>query len=444
MSQSNQHIEVVPSNVTSDGTISFVNGQPVMQFIIGSQDRFIQGSSIRLTGNFGLLEDVGDLPDNADNLLMDNRIGIYSCVDQIVIKSQRTNQTIETIKNYGRFMKSYVASTQSPQDALSYVTAHSLANANQSAMETAITLNQNNLGKNPNPFCMPLPCGLFNSGSPIPLSDTWGLGGMIVEVHLSPDSNVLYNGDANAANIANAFYQFKNVTLCAELSTPGDDDLNKLRSMDGNTLEFNSISSYYSTFNSTNAIINFNLGLSRVLGVFCNIVPSTYINNRSQNGMQTIYPVGGSPDPSNDAPIKQVVFTRGGERLPLQYNIDTLKRGSGLSESADPQIYRNYINAVYSFVKNMRQQSCPANMRYGDATDSLGNGNDNLDIWGGKNVGVGVAFDTISGEGLNFQSVPFGIQMETALTDDQPQSLYMYVHSKQTLIFNQTGIQIVK
>ena len=121
-----------------------------------------------------------------------------------------------------------------------------------------------------------------------------------------------------------------------------------------------------------------------------------------------------------------------------------MKRGSGLSESADPQIYRNYINAVYSFVKNMRQQSCPANMRYGDATDALGNGNDNLDIWGGKNVGVGVAFDTISGEGLNFQSVPFGIQMETALTDDQPQSLYMYVHSKQTLIFNQTGIQIVK
>ncbi len=83
-------------------------------------------------------------------------------------------------------------------------------------------------------------------------------------------------------------------------------------------------------------------------------------------------------------------------------------------------------------------------MRYADATDALATGNDNLDIWGGKNVGVGVAFDTISGEGLNFQSVPFGLQMETALTDDQPQSLYMYVHSKQTLIFNRTGVQIVK
>ena len=253
----------------------------------------------------------------------------------------------------------------------------------------------------------------------------------ILTAYITPQAN----------NIANAFYQFRNVRLIAELSQPGQDDLDKLRGMDGNTMEFNSISSYYTTFNSTNAIINFNLGLSRVLGVFCNIIPSVYINNRDQNSMQTIYPVGLG---QVQAPIKQVVFTRGGERLPLQYNIDTLQRNATLSESADPQIYRNYINAVYSFVKNMRQQSCPANMRYANATDALGSGNDNLAIWGGQNVGVGVAFDNISGEGLDFMTVPFGITMETGLDTDNPQSLYMYVHSKQTLIFNQTGIQIVK
>jgi hypothetical protein len=192
MSQKNMHVDIVPSNVTSDGTISFVNGQPVMQFIIGSQDRFVMGKTIRLTGNFSLLMDTGVLPVDADGLDMDRRGGIYSCIDQLVIKSQRTNQTIETIKNYGRFMQSYIGSTQSVQDALSYVTGQSLANANEVAMELAISLNDNNLGKNPNPFCMPLPCGLFDGRNPIPLSSTWGLGGLIIEVHLAPDSNVLY------------------------------------------------------------------------------------------------------------------------------------------------------------------------------------------------------------------------------------------------------------
>jgi len=436
MSQKNHHVEIVPSNVTSDGTISFVNGQPVMQFIIGSQDRFVMGKTIRLSGNFALFEDVDDLPEDGDQLIMDRRGGIYSCIDQLVIKSQRTNQTIETIKNYGRFMQSYIASTQSVQDQLSYVTAQSLANANEAAMELAVTLNANNLGKNPNPFCMPLPCGLFDGRNPIPLSSTWGLGGIIVEVHLAPDSNVLYNADGNGNNISNARYQFRNVRLNAELSQPAPDDLAALQSQQNNTLEFNSISSYYTTFNSTNAIINFNLGLNRVLGVFCNIIPSSYVNNRDQNGMQAIYPL--NTNDNTAAKIKQVIFTRGGERLPLQYNIDPLARDTDVPNSADPQIYRNYINAVYSFVKNMRQQSTPANMIYEDVA------NNNLTIDGGSNVGVGVAFDTISGEGISFGNTPFGIQMEVDLTADAPQSLYMYVHSKQTMVFNPTGIQIIK
>jgi hypothetical protein len=152
--------------------------------------------------------------------------------------------------------------------------------------------------------------------------------------------------------------------------------------------------------------------------------------------MQAIYPLNTN---SNEvAKIKQVIFTRGGERLPLQYNIDPLARDNDVTNSADPQIYRNYINAVYSFVKNMRQQSAPANMIYEDVA------NNNLTIDGGSNVGIGVAFDTISGEGISFGNSPFGIQMDVDLTGDSPQSLYMYVHSKQTLIFNQTGIQIVK
>ena len=49
-SQSN--IEVVPSNVTSTGKISYRNGNPVIQFIIGEQDRLLMGNSVRFCGKF--------------------------------------------------------------------------------------------------------------------------------------------------------------------------------------------------------------------------------------------------------------------------------------------------------------------------------------------------------------------------------------------------------
>ena len=77
-----------------------------------------------------------------------------------------------------------------------------------------------------------------------------------------------------ATEIANAFYEYQNLSLVAEVQTPDPSDLAKLQKSGGGggTFEYNSISSYYTTFNSTNAIINFSLGLSRVLSVFCNFM----------------------------------------------------------------------------------------------------------------------------------------------------------------------------
>ena len=117
---SNQHLEIVPSNVTSDGTLSFRNGQPVIQFIIGESDKFILGDSIRFTGNFQTFLSPGVLATAADSLSISQRLGVCSCIDQLVIKSQRTNQVIEHLRNYNRFMSSYLAATSSVQDGLSH------------------------------------------------------------------------------------------------------------------------------------------------------------------------------------------------------------------------------------------------------------------------------------------------------------------------------------
>mgnify|MGYP003642771643 FL=1 len=217
--------------------------------------------------------------------------------------------------------------------------------------------------------------------------------------------------------------------------------MNQLQKMGGkgSTFEYNSISSYYTTIASSNAIINFSLGLSRVLSVFCNFITSSHINNRGFNGMSTWYPTNGD---NSVAYVKQLVFTRGGERLPLEYNIDTVQQRDPNNKYPDSQILRNFVNAIQSFPKNTRNLMNPENMVLTDA-GPLGDTGYNSYIDGGAGFGVGVAFDTISNQGLDFTSTNFGINMDLNLITDNPQSVYMFVHSKQTLVFNPQGIQII-
>ena len=439
---SNQHLEIVPSNITSDGKLSFKNGQPVIQFIIGEQQRYLLGQSVRLVGNFSVYSDSTPSLGSANaNLNMDGRTSLYSTIDQLVIKSQSTNQTIEHIRNYNRFMSSYLNATNDLGDGLSHLNETNNQVLNYNAMKNAVVDNPTNIG-NANTFSLPLPCGLLNGSGPIPLAQGWGLGGLIIEVHLSPDSNVLYNylDATDGTAISDSYYEYKHMYLSCEVNTPSPQDLAKVQSQGqkGNTFEYNSISSYYTTINSTNAIINFSLGLSRVLGVFCNFITASHINNRGWNGMTTWYPTNSDGSVSY---VNQLVFTRGGERLPLDYNIDTLQERDPNNKFPDAQILRNYVNAIHSFPKNKRNLLNPENnMLKDDAVN--GNGFQTL-IDGGSGFGVGVAFDSISNQGLDFSSTNFGINMDLNLTSDNPQAVFMFAHSKTTLVFNGQGIQVI-
>ena len=49
---SNVNLEISPSNVLSDGKVSFKNGNPVLTFIIGESEKLLIGRSVRLAGKF--------------------------------------------------------------------------------------------------------------------------------------------------------------------------------------------------------------------------------------------------------------------------------------------------------------------------------------------------------------------------------------------------------
>ena len=427
--------EVVPSNVTANGQISFKEGNPVIQFVIGEQDRLLMGQTVRFTGKFRtLLTNTSSSTSGVGNLAMSEKLGVYSCIDTLTIKSQRTGQTLESIRHYNRFLSSYLPAVNSQEDNMTHLYESALILPNYEA-QTQSVVNIPSSSSTQNHFCMSLPCGLFNGGEPIPLMQE-AVGGLLIEIHLSPDSQVFHtSADVDSASYSESLYEFTDVSMVAELGEPDAQTLAQLKSQTSSTYEYNSLTSYYQTINSGNGIINFQLGLSRVLGVFSNIIPASHINNLKFDGLATLYPTNSD---GSSADINELFFTRNGSKFPIDYNITTLQQDNKADFTADSQIMYNYMDAITKFADISRTSIGPVNSRLSDAVRF-----DKDFADGGCAFGIGVAFDSISDAGVDFSRVNFGINMALDLTSDSPQAFYMFVHAKQTLVFGPQGLQVM-
>jgi hypothetical protein len=438
---SNHHLEIVPSNITSDGKLSYKNGQPTIQLLIGAQERYIVPGSIRLCGNFTIMKDSADIPADGDGIRMNERLGIYSVIDTLSIFSQNSGQTIESINHHNRMMSSYLSVTQSQGDFACHAYETSLRFPNYKAQQVAVVENTQggSGGDSPNSFCIPLVSGLFMGLDPIPLSNQWGVGGIQIEIQLAPDQQVLFSDDNTDTNLLNAYYELSNVRLICEVQSPSMDQMKQIQSQTANTFTYNSISSYYNTINSANAILNFNLGLKSVLGAFMNVVPSGHINSFTRDGLATLPFTNSNGSVAN---VEQAVFTRAGERFPLEYNIDTLQKTTAGNTTGDPQLIRNYMDAVMGFSKIARSSVDTSVWRNFDCgTNYLAC---KQIIKGGSAWGLGISYDQISNSGIDFSMVPFGCQLQLGLTSDHPNAIFLFVHSRQTIVSSQGSIQVMK
>tara|TARA_R110000803_G_scaffold7659_1_gene24675 strand:- start:856 stop:1314 length:459 start_codon:yes stop_codon:yes gene_type:complete len=151
--------------------------------------------------------------------------------------------------------------------------------------------------------------------------------------------------------------------------------------------------------------------------------------------MATIMPIRAAGGAIAD--VSSVVFTKGGSRYPLDYNVDFNYKLDPSVAVVDPQNIRNFMNAIQPFSQMSRTQISPVNTNRNWAT------NDNGVLQGGLCWGVGVSYDVIGSDGADFSREAFGLQMDLALTDDNPISVFVFVHSKNTLLFNGQGVQVV-
>tara|TARA_R100000654_G_scaffold13566_1_gene29483 strand:- start:480 stop:1280 length:801 start_codon:yes stop_codon:yes gene_type:complete len=261
------------------------------------------------------------------------------------------------------------------------------------------------------------------------------IGGLLVELHLAPDQQVFHSNTDSSASITDAFYEFKDVSLCCETLEPDAQTLQTLKGQSSGTFEYNSINSYYQTINSANGIINFQLGLSRVLGCFANVVPAAHINNYLFDGLATLYPTNTD---GAAAEIKELFFTRNGSKFPLDFNVETIQSTDPSNKTIDPQIVYYYMDAITKFADIKRTSINQVNTRYSDAARF-----DKDFADGGCGFGIGVAYDRVSDQGVDFKSVNFGINMSLDLITDSPQAFYLFVHNKNTLVFGPGGLQVM-
>jgi len=419
--------EIQPSNINSTQKVSYKQGNPIVNFLIGTQPHLLDAGSVRISGDITFYKNSAkDKPTSADQLGIDEKLALYSIIDKVTITSQRSRQVIETVNHYGRFLASYSPYVNSKADKFTHGNVLSGALPNFGAQKKELV--DFPATAHGSHFCINLPTGFLTSGNKIPLS-AGSLGGVEISLNLAPDSQVLYAKNGTTVGLTDAYYELSNLRLHCEVIVPQSPaDLPSQ-----GQLTYNAITSYFNVINSANAVVNFNLGTSRTLGVFMNMCPSKYLNNLKYNSFATTTPLNSD---GSQADIKSIIITKAGVRMPFAFNLDTNVKDSTKTSVVDPQVV---TFARDSIAGGMRSQISPINTNrtYTGATPPL-------TADGGPMECIGVPFDTVgTGMGEDFSNVPFGIQMELGLDSDSPNALFLFVHSRQTLLFSQQGIQLI-
>ena len=436
---------ILPNNVPSTGKVSFARGNPIITVTLGRQDAMLDLSSIRLSGNLDVWSNAAGTehpqaagPARALELQGSHKLGIYSCIDQLVFRHAETKQVIEHIRHYGRFMSSYMPVMAGMQDVAGHLSKSALIMPNYQAYRDNVIRNTRS-----SVFCIPLPAGLTLGVDKLPLDKV----PLEIEIHLAPDSQFFYSSDATTTNISNAFYELSGLELTCEIETG-------VKSPDKGVLDFNSITSYFSTLESTNSIINFNLGLSKVLASFVNFVPSNFVNNLSQDGFLTYMPTlkpNAAADPKDQktlagvANLDTISFLRNGERFPSSFEVESVYDATtNATTVVDPQVIKSFLGAIIPERVHTRTTASPAttNRNYSGNQNALTGYRYVPDA--GAVYGVGVLYDMLDSEGVDFSSSQFSIQMKNGLVDGNPISAYLFIKSKVVVAWSgDDGVQVV-
>lgn len=431
-----QNIEILPNNVPSDGKIKSNAGNPLLSFNIGSQNAFLNGATLRIQGKLNVYKTGTTRPVTTENIRINSRLGVLGAFEQLNIESMKYKTDLETINNYNRMLSSYLANVSNVQDHIS-----ALSQTHGTCPNWKLNT-ESNLLENNNFFCTSLPSGLLSFGM-IPLSETNGVGGLTINLNLAASESFLFGTGGTTTDVADAYYELEDCRLIAEITTPDPETLQKLLSAKQNSITFNTVYGDYATINSTNAIINRSLGVSNCLGVFINFVKDEFLNTKSADSLST-YPIINNVTPSN---IREIIFLKDGVKYPNDYSLETNFKTNSNVAAADPQRVELFKNSIMAN-KHTKNNSLISPLTDNRIFKSRASGLNPVDKAPntGPTFGLGVAYNTLpGGDGVDFKSSNFGLQLDVDLDTNSANAIYIFAHHKQTLLMSgNQGVQVMK
>ena len=291
-------------------------------------------------------------------------------------------------------------------------------------------------------FSAHLPCGFCQSGNLVDLREG-AFGGVQVEIMLMPDANCLfYENGTVAAGKGEAHYQLKDLKLCCEVKDLPPDMAN---ANPQGSFVFNTITSLYTSINSTNAQIQYSLALRNLQSAFMTFMPVSNINTLTADGSATTYPSNASANASGGdlAPIRRVQFLKGGVKHPAEFDyVNSIVNAS--TNLPDPQIVKGLYDAIVPDYHQVRTTISPVNMRRDYKMGTLNEETAyNKVALGGAVMGLGVKYG-IGDAGEDFSSQQFGVSIESDLTTNNPMGVYLFFKAKATLLYDGMGLQLIQ
>ncbi len=407
--QVKRYTKITPTNATGSGVFSFKNGNPIIRFTIAEADAFLLAPETRFQFNLKAFNGTtGRCITAEDTMNLDSKVMASSVIHQLTISSRRYATSIaEQILNYNQLVSIAHPVLSSARDYATQRSHEQLAvgkgifnrkelnqdNTKRRTNDTNMDALQHKylaVGNNANPVVsannggfdcsIPLYCGMFMSEN----LDLRLLGGLELEITLSPDQAIFQNADANT------YYELSSCVLNAPILYKSASQMSQ--SQAPTQFEFLSFTSLYNVIQSTSATITNKIGLRGALSMVQKFVPVSYLNNPAQRGLAG-WNVG----------VKRLTFHRNGQRFPLEYSIET-ERGSGnpqqeLIKEKNPQVLLNSLSAFENY-KDVKHSTI--------TSQNLANVSDNFYF-------MGVSFDQVSGQGIDLSGGTISTEVESTL-----------------------------
>jgi hypothetical protein len=454
MTTKREFIQVNPTNL-GNGVFSDRNGLNQIIFEIPQVSKFMKGNTLKVSGTFKIVN--GDnvtqptnynqffqvAPAPTNDFYIDGRTGVQSCIETLSIQNL-SGATYSTIKSYNRLCASLMPLNESIRSYL---------NGGVDSIYGGLSKDVSTAKKCDEAFDFAIP--LLDGFLMGELIDLQMVKGLRIVITLAPSNYVINNNfwrnSASASGISNggAFYQLSDIKCSFEASVPDAEGQAAMIKNTNAVMEYNTFSSFYNVIQSTDHNISLNINTGRTLSVIGNIIPSEWVNNYTYGSSKTLQPL--SLDGAvlrNRMIVDEMTFTKGGMRKPLDFEIesDTTQR-DGIADSFKNWIELNAIRKEWSagnFEKSLKTElSNPLSntepARFDRSRYSICE-EDKI-----QQYNIGVNYDHITENGVNFKGTPLGIRIQTTLPTGQsmkPHSLFLFVKHKNTIVFKDGGVSV--